>query len=447
MDYADVDVVVVGAGFAGLTAARGLKARGSSVLVLEARDRVGGRSLNHVLDDGQPIEIGGQWVGPGQDRLLALAGEMGVATFPTYNKGWHLLLYRGRLLRHRSMIPPAIPPNVLADFLQAQVRLDRMARLVPLDRPWEAKLAPQWDAMTLASWMRRSMYTAGGRALMRMATTAIFSAEPGELSLLHVLFYTHSAGLSRNLMRAQQWRFVGGSQEVAVRLSNAIGDDIRLNAPVRSIETSRDSAVVTAVGLQARCRHVVVAVPPVLAGRIDYSPALPADRDRLTQTAPMGSVIKILAVYDRPFWRERGLSGQASGDEGLVRVTFDNSPPSGRPGVLVAFAEAGDARELARLTAAERRAEVLRCLRRYFGEQADEPVEYIEKDWNSEPWTRGCYGAFFPPGAWTGCGPALRRQVGPLHWAGSETSDVWAGYIDGAIRSGERVADEISDCI
>jgi monoamine oxidase len=447
MDYADVDVVVVGAGFAGLTAARRLKVRGVSVLVLEARDRVGGRSVNHFLGDGQPIDVGGQWVGPGQDRLLALAGEMGVATFPTYNRGWHLLLYRGRLLRHRGLIPPAIPPNVLADFLQAQLRLDRMARLVPLDRPWRAKLAPQWDSTTLDSWMRRSVYTAGGRALMRMATTAVFSAEPGDLSLLHVLFYTHSAGLSRSLMKAQQWRFVGGSQEVAVRLSKALSDDIRLSAPVRSIETTRDGAVVTAAGLQARCRRVVVAVPPVLAGRIDYSPALPADRDHLTQTAPMGSVIKILAVYDHPFWRERGLSGQASGDEGLVRVTFDNTPPSGSPGVLVAFAEAGDARQLARLSTAQRRSEVLQCLRRYFGEQADDPVEYIEKDWTSERWTRGCYGAFFPPGVWTGYGPALRRPIGPLHWAGSETSQTWAGYIEGAIRSGERVADEISDDI
>lgn len=436
-------MVVVGAGFAGLTAARRLEDAGASVVVIEARDRVGGRTLSHFLTDGQPIEIGGQWAGPGHHDLLALAAELGVPTFPTYDAGWHLLFYRGRLLRHRGLIPPRLPPNVLADFLQAQVRLDRMARQVPLDEPWTAPLASRWDATTADTWMRRAMYTSGGRALMRMATTAVFSAEPGDLSLLHLLFYTRSGGFSTGLMKAQQRRFVGGPQEVATRLATTLKGDVRLSAPAHSIDYRDDGVTVRAGGARVTGRRAIVTAPPALAGRIRYSPDMPGDRDHLTQSAPMGAVVKILAVYPTPFWRERNLSGQASGDEGLVRVTFDNTPPTGAPGVLVGFAEAGDARQLTRLPPDERREEILRCLSRYFGEPANHPAELIEKDWSADSWTRGCYGAFFPPGVWTGYGEALRRPVGPLHWAGSETSTAWAGYIEGAIRSGRRAADEV----
>jgi monoamine oxidase len=443
MGDTDADVVVVGAGFAGLTAARQLEAGGASVVVLEARDRVGGRTLNHILGDGQAVEIGGQWVGPTQTHLLALAEELGVATYPTYSDGWHLLFYKERLLRHRGLIPPLLPPHVLVDFLQAQIRLDRMARRVPLEEPWAATDAARWDSTTLETWMRQAMHTSGARSLMRMATTAVFSAEPGELSLLHFLFYSRSAGFSRGLMNAQDSRFVGGSQEVAVRLSKLIAGTIRLGVPVHSVRAGQGGMVVHGDHATVRCRRVIVTAPPALAGRIDYEPALPADRDHLMQATPMGSVIKILAIYDAPFWREQGLSGQASGNAGLVRVTMDNTPPTGAPGVLVAFAEADGARRLGRLSGVARREEVLGCLRRYFGDQAGRPDDYVEHDWSAERWTRGCYGAYFPPGVWTSYGDALRRPVDRLHWAGSETSPTWAGYIEGAIRSGERVAGEV----
>jgi monoamine oxidase len=439
----DADVVVVGAGFAGLVAARELKAGGARIVVLEARDRVGGRTLNHVLADGQRIEIGGQWVGPGHHRLLTTAAELGVATFPTYSRGWHLLSYKGRLLRHRGLVPPRLPPHVLVDFVQASLRLDWNARHVPIAEPWTATDALKWDHTTLEAWMRQAMWSRGGRSLMRMATTALFSAEPGELSLLHYLFYGHSAGLSRGLINAQHARFVGGSQEVAIRLAESLEGDISLLAPVSSIEARGSSVVVTSDRVRVRGERVVVAVPPALAGRIRYIPGLPADRDHLMQSAPMGSVMKVLAVYESPFWRESGLSGQASGDQGLVRVTFDNSPPSGHPGVLVGFAEAADARRLRRLTPPERRREVLTCLGRYFGSRAKAPLDYIEKDWSDEEWSRGCYGAFFPPGVWTSYGHALRPPIGHVHWAGSETSPTWAGYIEGAIRSGEHAAAEV----
>jgi monoamine oxidase len=443
MSDVDVDAVVVGAGFAGLAAARDLEAGGASVLVIEARDRVGGRALNHDLASGERVEIGGQWVGPAHDRLLALAESVDVGTFSTYSRGWHILYLGGRPRRYRAIVPPRIPVHVLADFVQAQLRLDRMARRVPLDRPWDAAQARRWDNMTLETWLRRAMHSHSGKALMDLAISAVFSAEPGEMSLLHYLFYSRSGGLSRGLATAQRMRFVGGSQEIAIRSARKLRSQVRVCSPTRSIHQDDEGAVVVGDAFRVRCRRAVVTVPPTLAGRIQYRPTLPPDRDQLTQCAPMGSVIKILAVYDTPFWRDRGMSGQASSDTGPIRVVFDNSPPSAAPGVLVGFAEGQDARVLRRLSPADRRHEVLSCFSRFFGEQSWAPTSYVEKDWTAEEWSRGCYGAFFPPGVWTNYGHALRQPVGRIHWAGTETSTVWAGYMEGAVRSGERAAAEV----
>jgi monoamine oxidase len=438
----DVDVVVVGAGLAGLAAAHELVTGGASVLVLDARERVGGRVLNHRLNTGEDVEIGGQWVGPTQDRILAMAERLGVATFPTFSMGSNLLSYRGRVRRYKGIVPK-VPPHVLLDLGQAQVRLDRLARRVPLEQPWEAPDAGRWDAMTVETWLRRNMFTRGGKALMELAVTGVFSAEPGDLSMLHFLFYNRSGGLSRGLMGAQEWRFKGGSQLIAIRQAEELGDRLQLGRPVTEIRQDRAGATVVSGELTYRCGRVLVTVPPTLAGRISYDPVLPAARDQLMQSAPMGAAIKVLAVYDQPFWRDRGLSGQANADAGPVRVVFDNSPPSASLGVLVAFVEALDARRLRERSTGERRRTVLARLAHFFGPTAAEPAEYVEQDWSAEAWSRGCYGAFFPPGVWTSYGHALRRSVGRIHWAGTETSPTWAGYMDGAVRSGESAAAEI----
>ena len=171
---------------------------------------------------------------------------------------------------------------------------------------------------------------------------------------------------------------------------------------------------------------------------------MPGTRDALTQRMPQGSVIKCQAVYDRPFWRDAGLSGEAVGDTAPVKVIFDGTPPGdGSPGVLTSFIEAADAIRLSTATPEERQAEVLEVLATYFGDDARRPIAFVERDWSAEPWTRGCYGAHLPPGAWTQVGAVLRAPVGPIHWAGTETAERWCGYIDGAITSGERAADEV----
>jgi len=438
------DVLVVGAGLAGLTAARELVAAGRSVLVLESRDRVGGRVVNRDIGGGKIVEMGGQWAGPGQDRLLALAADLDMATFPTYDTGKKVLHFNGKRGTYDRAIP-RINPLVLADIGRAQARLESLARTVPTEAPWTAARADLWDGQTFETWVRRNTMSRGARVLLALAAEAVFAAEPGDLSLLHVLFYSHSGGSFQRLIDtaggAQQDRFAGGSAVIAERLADRLGAEaVKLDAPVSKITVTDGKVTATTAAGEFDGTRIIVTAPPLLAGRIHYEPALPRRREQLTQRVPMGSVIKCQVIYDEPFWRAEGLSGQATGDGEGSRVVFDNSPPDGSPGVLLAFLEGDEARRLGRDSESARRAAVVGSLTRYFGSKAASPADYLELDWQQERWTGGCYGTLFGPNVWTRFGPALTAPAGPIHWAGAETSPVWCGYMDGAVRSGEAAA-------
>ena len=445
----EADLVIVGAGLAGLAAAREAVAAGASVVVIEARNRVGGRVLNHDIGGGAVVELGGQWVGPTQDRLAGLADELGVGTFSTYQDGDNLLEYSGSVRRYAGTIP-RINPLVLLDVERAQRKLNRLARRVPLDAPWEAPNAARLDGQTAATWMRRNLVTRSGRMLLELGIEAVWAAQPEDMSLLHVLFYVHSAGSLELLFDteggAQQDRFVGGSQLVAMRMAERLGDEhLVLGTPARRVEHRSDGVTVHADGTVAHGRRAILAITPALAGRMAYDPPLPGYRDQLTQRMPLGTVAKCMAIYDEPFWRGEGLSGQGMSDAGPVRLTYDNSPPGGSPGVLLGFLEGRSARELGCVSAEDRRKAVVDCFARLFGPRARRPDAYIERLWAEEEWTRGCYGAHMPTGAWTSFGRALREPIGPLHWAGAEYATVWSGYMDGAVRSGSQAAHEAID--
>jgi monoamine oxidase len=443
----ETDVVVVGAGLAGLVAARQLERAGASVVVLEARDRVGGRLLSEPIGDGEQVEVGGQWVGPTQDRVLALARELGLETFPTHAEGANVLELSGRLRRYSGTIP-RVSPLVLADIALARLRVDRLARRVDTEAPWQTPRAEELDAQTFATWLRRGMRTRTARRLMTIAGRTVWGAEPGEMSLLHVLFYVRSGHGFDTLMDveggAQQDRIVGGSQLLATAIAERLAGAVELGTPVGRI-AERDGAVDAEAGaLTARAKRAIVAIPPSLRAGIEFEPGLGPAQRQLSERIVPGWLTKCTAIYSEPFWRADGLSGEGLSDRGPATLTFDNSPPEGSPGVLIGFVGGADARRFATLGESQRRREVLEGFARLFGPRALEAERFIELDWARERWSGGGPTSNMPPGGWTGVGPALREPSGRVHWAGTETAGEWSGYMDGAVRSGERAAAEVA---
>jgi monoamine oxidase len=450
------DVAIVGAGFAGLTAAREIERHGRSAIVLEARNRVGGRALNADIGGGEITERGGTFVGPTQDHILALAQKMKVGTFPTYNSGDNLYIADGTRLRYAASGPTGIaPPDpvILPDLAVFVTRLDAMAAQVPVDAPWEAPDAAAWDSQTLQQFIEQNSVTPRFRTLASVATRPIFGAEPRELSLLFALFYTAASGNEQNVGTfernfntaggAQESRFLGGSQLICERLANKLGRRVVLESPVHRISQHRGGVTVRSGRVDVEAKRVIVAIPPVLTGQIDYEPGLPDRRIELIERFPQGNLTKVTAVYDRPFWREDGLSGQVISDKGPVNVTFDDSPEDASKGVVFGFVGGDQARAFSSLNGPDRRAAALANYVDFFGPQAAKPVRYIETIWKRQKFTRGCPVGILGPGTLTAHGPAIRQPVGRIHWAGTETSTFWAGYMDGAVRSGERAAAEV----
>lgn len=449
-DEARCEVLVVGAGYAGLSAARSLHRLGVDVVVVEARPRVGGRVWTETLPSGAVVDHGGQWVGPGQDHLLALAAEFGVDTFPTFTAGAGVELRLGERSTYAGLIPTS-DAAAAAEGVEAIFDLDLAAQQVPLDAPWQAPDAAVLDEQTLGSWLTDHVKSPSARSTLDVATKGVFGAEAGELSLLFALFYLHAGGGLMNLARttggAQERRFQGGAQQMALAMAGELAGRVLLSSPVHRLEYGDDGVVATMGGdrgpTTVRARRAIVAMPPALSARLEWSPALPAARTQLCMRAPMGAVTKVHAVYDEPFWRHEGLNGQLVADAGALRITFDDSPADASHGVLVGFVAGNECRLHDGRPPHERRAAVLDDLALAFGSRARAPLELAEQRWCGEPHTGGGPVAVFSPGLLTGCGEALRRPVGPLHWAGTETATRWCGYIDGALSSGERAADEV----
>jgi monoamine oxidase len=455
------DVAVVGAGFAGLTAARELRRSGKSVIVLEARDRVGGRALNKEIGRGEISERGATFVGPTQDYILALAKELGIGKFDTFNDGDNVYVDpAGKRSTYSDTGPTgSAPPDptILPDLARAVVAIDRMSTDVPVDAPWQSPNADEWDRQTLATWLRDNSDNEAFIELVSIATRPIFGSEPSDLSLLFVLFYVAASGnednpgtFERNFNTrngAQMWRLEGGAQRLCLKMARDLGDRVILAAPVRGIAQHDGRVTVHTRTLDVHAKRVIVAVPPTLAARIAYHPRLPATRDQLTQRLPQGTLIKATAVYDKPFWRDAGLNGSVVSFDGPANTTFDDSPRDGSKGVVFGFIGGDEARGFASMSKADRRAAVLANFRKYFGPKAAHPRDYFETNWSQKTWTRGCPVAIAGPGTLTEYGLAIREPVGNIHWAGTETSTFWNGYMDGAVRSGKRAAQEVLDSL
>lgn len=448
----------MGAGFAGLTAALELVAAGKSVIVLEARNRVGGRVHSKSIGGGEISEKGGTFTGPTQDRLQAMAKRFNVDTFPTFVTGNNVYVNSSGQRSTYSDTGPTgtAPPDplILPDLALVVSSLNDMASEIDVERPYDAPQARVRDGQTFESWINDNSLTPQFRGIVPVATRPIFGAEPRELSLLYVLFYIAASGNEQNVGTfernfntrngAQELRFKGGTQLICNRMARRLGKKrVVKRAPVERIRQNQRGVTVKARGVTVQAKRAIVAIPPALASRIEYTPAMPAARDQLTQRTSQGTLMKATAVYSRPFWREAGLNGTVVSYQGPVQVTYDASPPDGSPGVIFGFIGGDLARSFKGLSRSAQRAAVLANFTKYFGSQAANPTKFFVSDWPAERWSRGGPVGFTSPGALVALGPALREPVRRIHWAGTETSGYWVGYMDGAIRSGERVAAEV----
>jgi monoamine oxidase len=425
------DVVIVGAGISGLVAARHLVSKGiDNILVLEARSRVGGRTFNHDIGNGYVAEAGGQWVGPTQTAIHELCSELGIGIFPTYFEGETVYDIDGD--RFTDTYSQDEPSNL-------ELKIDALASTVPIENPWSAPKAIEWDALSLADWIREENITGGDEASLISAARYTLDSTTEDVSFLYFLYYVQSAGSLHVLesMRggAQDSRIEGGSQIISLKIAQALGNKVQLSAPVSKISQLSTTAVVEIQDQKIQCQQIIMAMMPSDCEKIEFEPSLPEKRKLLQENWPSsGGGSKINVVYEKPFWRAAGLNGMSFG-EGKLQFIVDNSPPDGQLGVLMILGSQSNSFS----EGAAKEQQVTAELSKLFGPQATQNIGYHEMFWDSEAYTAGCVSALMP-GVLTKYGSAMRGSAGKIHWAGTEASEVWTGYMEGAVRAGKNAA-------
>jgi putrescine oxidase len=440
------DVVVIGAGVTGLTAAWRLAEAGRDVLVLEARDRVGGR-LRGEDHGGAEFEVGGQWVSPDQTALKAMLDELGLETFPRFRDGASVYVDRAGTARRFAGADLPVPAGTGKAIEVLVGELDRLAARMDPDRPWEHPDAAGLDRVTFAQWLEQRCDDEEARDNVALYVGPAMLTKPAySFSALQAVLMAAGAGSFSNLVDADfilDRRLVGGLASVPAELARRLGDRVRLGADVTAVEWRADGAVVLVGAERIAARRVVLAVPPTLVSRIRLRPELPAEHQHARQHQSFGLVIKVQAEYPAPFWRADGLSGTGFGPYLLVHEVYDNSHHGAETGTLVGFVADVHADALGRLGDRERRARVLDDLATYFGEAARTPATYVESDWQHQELTGGAFGTSFAMGSLTRYGAVLHEPVGPIEFGSSDIAGHGFQHVDGAVRIGTRIAERI----
>ncbi len=443
------DAIIIGAGFAGLSAAKSLKENGvDNFLVLEARDRVGGRTKPGTIA-GLDIDLGGMWLGPTQARLASWAEQMQVQTYSTPMKGKGSFRIKGKDHHGEGEdIDGLFNLREGVDYLNSRRKLSKLSDKLDCEAPWDHPQAAELDAMTVEQWLQANVRTERTRIAYRLICFSLFCAEASQMSMLFFIHYVKSGDgleviLSAMGNGAQRYLFHGSVHQIARKVGEELGDRLRLMQAVQAIEWSEDKAVITTADQRFEARKVIITVPATLIPKIAFSPPLPMAKAAFHNRLSMGSAIKYWIAYDRPFWRDKGLNGMVFVDDHPCAPCFDVSPPGQPKGIIAGFFDGNNALDFSDRGQDARRDLLIEMLAEHLGEEARSPIEYVDNDWTGEEWSGGCYGAYAPPGLYARYGEWLRKPISPLHWAGTETSARWTGYIDGAIRSGERAAGEV----
>lgn len=441
--------IIVGAGLSGLSAAKILKESKKDILVLEARNRVGGRTYTvHDPIHGK-ADLGGAYVGPTQDNVFQLAEEYGLKFYNVNDKEKTVLNFTNHWFKYSGVIPPVSNPLIIMDLNNAIRTLEAMASQVPKHAPWMAEKAAEWDSQTVKEYINKMCWTQFTKDGIDAFIRAVFCVEPHEISLLSSLWYIHNGGgvskLTDITNGAQEKKFVGGSQQLSSKIADSLGDCLKLSSPVVHIKQS-DSGVelIDKEGKQYNADYVILAIPPSLLSKITFDPPLPGDKRLLIQRMPMGSIIKTIMYYEEPFWKKLDMCGSAVSSSGPVCYCMDDTKPDGTHPAIMGFILANQARHLMYLTKEERREALCKHYAKTFKcDKFLQPIGYLEHNWIEEEFSGGCYTSVLPPGVLSTMFKCLREPFGRVHFAGTETATKWSGYMDGAIQAGYRAGREV----
>ncbi|MFD3439515.1 flavin monoamine oxidase family protein [Streptomyces sp. NPDC058685] len=432
------DVIVLGAGLAGLAAARDLAAGGADVLVVEARDRVGGRVEQTRLPDGRLVQLGGEVVGRAHTAYLALAAELGLTLTPSY------VAEPGAMARATPEgVSAGDPPHWFTggdDTCHRRVTaaFTALARTVDPDDPWSHPEAAALDRLSVADWLRGEGASPGVVRLWEIGQLALASGSYERTSLLAALRKNAAVPGSGDgdHYDYEDWeglRVAEGSATVALRMAEALGERIRLGAPVASVTVEPGRVEVGLAGGETLTAGAVVSALPVGPLRSVTVSGVSDERMASLHRQRQAVAAKFTAAYDKPFWRGRDLNG-LSECEGVLGSTWPQSE-----GILSALIPPERYGVLLGMPSHTREHELLGDIARLYGDEAHRPVAAYLRLWGTDPWTQG-YVTQWTPGDVTGVGPLHATHEPPFYVCGS---DQWvAGYMEGAVRTGRAAAKE-----